>query len=648
MKNNNIIIPREVLFGNPDKASVSISPDGKKIAYLSARNGVLNIYVANRSEPDKAMPITHDKDRGIRNYFWAYDNEHILYLQDNEGDENWHVYRVNINSLDVKDLTPFEKSRSTIVKSSEKIPDKIIIGTNKRDPRYFDLYEADIISGELKLFYENKDQAISTEVSDDNKKYTVRFITKNNEDGSKTIYKVNGSKLEIFLEVPMEDVNSTFIVGFGETSNIVYISDSLKRNTAALIKYDQKSKRSSVIHHDLKTDIGKVLFHPRTKKVQVVYNTFLKRKEHVLDEEIREDIEYLNEFNQNAELSIISRNLEDKFWIIGYLSDTKPLTYYLYDRHHKKMKFLFSNREDLEKYNLSVMHSLIIKSRDGLDLVSYLTLPQNSRDDSKSFIPMKPVPLVLVVHGGPKGIRDNWGLNNIHQWLANRGYAVLSVNYRASGGFGKKFMNAGDGQWAKKMHDDLLDAVNWAIDNKITTKDKVCIFGGSYGGYAALVGVTFTPDVFACAVDIVGPSNLITLARSIPQYWKPFYRQFLTMLGGDPDTEEGRKFLESRSPLTYVKNIKKPILIGQGANDPRVKQAESDQIVKAMKENKIPVTYLLYPDEGHGFARPENRMSFFAITEKFLNQHLGGEAEPIGDAFKGSSIEILEGKDLKR
>ena len=643
MRNNNLI-PREVLFGNPDKDRVSISPDGKKIAYLSARNDVLNIYIANRENPSKGAAITKDKKRGIRYYSWAYDNKHIIYMQDKDGDEDWHIYSVNIDSLKIKDLTPFKKTRAMPVTLSEHIPTKIIIGINNRDPRYFDLYEATLASGKLELFYENKDAISEFKVSDDDGKYKLQFVTKNNDDGSKTIYKVNNDlKLESFLEVPIDDVKSTYIVGFGETSNIVYIIDSLDRNTTALIKYNQKNKTSELIHHNSKTDISGVIFQPRRKNIQVVYNTFLKRTAHILDNKIQADIDYLDSYGEEAELHIASRDLDDRYWVVSYITDDKPLTYYLYDKQSKKLKFLFTNRKKLEEYKLSPMHSVVIKSRDGLDLVSYLTLPADvSVNKDKNFIPTKPVPLILNIHGGPKGIRDNWGLDNLHQWLANRGYAVLSINYRASGGFGKKFMNAGDSQWAKKMHDDLLDAVDWAVNNKITIKSKICIFGGSYGGYAALVGVTFTPDVFACAVDIVGPSNLITLVKSIPKYWAPFYKQFLRTLGGDPDTEEGKEFLKSRSPLTYVKNIKRPVLIGQGANDPRVKQAESDQIVAAMKENNIPVTYLLYPDEGHGFARPENRMSFYAVTEQFLAKNLGGRAEAIGNAFKNSSIKILE------
>jgi dipeptidyl aminopeptidase/acylaminoacyl peptidase len=288
------------------------------------------------------------------------------------------------------------------------------------------------------------------------------------------------------------------------------------------------------------------------------------------------------------------------------------------------------------------MHAPVVESRDGLNLVCYLSLPPGSDPDGDGR-PSEPLPMVLYVHGGPWA-RDQWGLNPYHQWLANRGYAVLSVNYRGSTGFGKEFINAANGEWAGKMHDDLLDAVGWAIDEKIAIADKVAIAGGSYGGYATLVGLTFTPDVFACGVDIVGPSSLVTLLENVPEYWVPFMPVFKSRLG-DVETKAGRAELLKRSPLTRVDQIRRPLLIAQGANDPRVKQLESDQIVAAMTEHEIPVTYVLYPDEGHGFRRPENRKSFNAVAEAFLAEQLGGRFEPVGDDFRGATIQVPTGAD---
>ncbi len=388
---------------------------------------------------------------------------------------------------------------------------------------------------------------------------------------------------------------------------------------------------------DDRADISDVMAHPTTKVIEAAAATYDRVRWTFLDSKIKEDFDAIGKLG-DGEVKVGSRSLDDKTWVVGLAVDNGPSRYYLYDRPTKKAKFLFTNKKDLEGLPLVPMKPVIIPARDGLNLVSYLSLPAGVSE-----IPAKPIPMVLYVHGGPWA-RDEWGLNQVHQWLANRGYAVLSVNFRGSQGFGKKFLNAGNREWGAKMHNDLLDAVKWAIDQKIADRDRVAIMGGSYGGYATLAGLTMTPDVFHCGVDIVGPSNLVTLLKSVPAYWLPQIRVFKDRVG-DHTTEEGRKFLESRSPLTYVDNIKKPLLIGQGKNDPRVKQAESDQIVSAMKGKKIPVTYVLYPDEGHGFQRPENRLSFFAIAEAFLAKHLGGRFEPIGNDFQGSSVTVPEGVD---
>ncbi len=397
-----------------------------------------------------------------------------------------------------------------------------------------------------------------------------------------------------------------------------------------------------LIAEDPRADFGGVLAHPTEKTIEAVSFEYSRNEWKFLDDAIKADFDFLKTV-QDGEIIVADRTLDDKHWIVAFLQDDGPVKTYLYDREpEKKVTFLFQNRDDLDDYTLAKMHTPVIKSRDGMDLVSYLTLPPGSDPDGDG-IPNKPLPMVLYVHGGPWA-RDSWGLNPYHQWLSNRGYAVLSVNYRGSTGFGKDFINAGNGEWSRKMHDDLLDAVKWAVDQKIADKDKVAIGGGSYGGYATLVGMAYTPDVFAAGVDIVGPSSLVTLLQNIPPYWVPFM-PVMKVRVGDVDTEEGRAELLKRSPLTLVDKIKKPLLIGQGANDPRVTQLEADQIVKAMQDRKIPVTYVLYPDEGHGFRRPENRMSFNAVMEAFLAEQLGGRFEPVGKDFDGSTIEVPAGAD---
>ena len=340
---------------------------------------------------------------------------------------------------------------------------------------------------------------------------------------------------------------------------------------------------------------------------------------------------------------VASRTRADDRWIVSVDPVVAPSTTYLFDRKARKLSTLYVSRPQLEGAPLVAMYPEEIKARDGLTLVSYLTLPAGTDPDGDGK-PNKPVPMILFVHGGPWA-RDEYGYNSYHQWLANRGYAVLSVNYRGSTGFGKNFITAGNLQWGRKMHDDLLDAVGWAVARGVTTPDKVAIMGGSYGGYATLAGVTFTPTAFACGVDIVGPSNLQTLLKTIPPYWEAGKQQFYKRMG-DPTTEEGRKLLDAASPLYKADAIVRPLLIGQGANDPRVNKAESDQIVAAMRAKNIPVTYVLFPDEGHGFARPQNNIAFNAVAENFLGKCLGGRAEPIGDSIKASTAQVPAGAEF--
>ena len=402
-----------------------------------------------------------------------------------------------------------------------------------------------------------------------------------------------------------------------------------------LVRIDLATGKTTVLGASDQADVETVWLDPRTLAPQAYTVNYLKPEVVVLNKAMQKDVALLNKELGDGYV-VTNRTLDDSMWTVVSDDALAPASAYLYDRKAGTVTKLFDQRPALAKAPLVPMQSLEIKARDGLTLISYLSLPPGS-DTNGDGVPESPVPLVLNVHGGPWG-RDHYGFDNEHQWLANRGYAVLAVNYRGSTGLGKGFVNASNKEWAGKMHDDLLDAVDWAVEQKITTSDKVAIYGGSYGGYATLVGVTFTPDTFACGVDIVGPSNLATLLASIPPYWKSFYEEFAVRVG-DPRTEEGKKLLAERSPLSRVDAIKKPLLIAQGANDPRVKRAEADQIVKAMKDKNLPVTYVLYPEEGHGFGEPANRTSFYAIAEGFLSQCLGGRYQPVGDDFKGAKLE---------
>ncbi|WP_437731508.1 alpha/beta fold hydrolase [Sorangium sp. So ce1335] len=632
------LMPRRLLFGNPERASPKISPDGKRLGFLAPSEGVLNVWVGPAQDPSAAKPVTKEKSRGIRTFLFPYASDVVLYRQDQGGDENWHIYAVDLKTGQTKDLTPFEGIAAQIEGVSQKIPNEVLIGMNDRDKKHHDLYRVDLRTGERKLVRQN--DGFAGFVTDDD--FKARLAMRLTPDGGQEYLDITGKEPKPFVAFGPEDALTSGLVGFDATGKTLYSRDSRGRDTAALVTLDLRTAKPTVVAEDAKADVSGVIVHPKTEKVQAAASEYDRKRWHVVDKSIQPDLDALRAV-ADGELDVLSRSLDDKRWTVGFTVSDGPVRYYLYDRGAKKATFLFSNRPALESQPLTKMRPVVIKARDGLDLVSYLSLPRAADPDGDGK-PDKPLSTVLLVHGGPWA-RDTWGLNGMHQWLANRGYAVLSVNYRGSTGFGKKFINAGNLEWAGKMHSDLLDAVEWTVAQGIADKARVAIVGGSYGGYATLVGLTFTPETFACGVDIVGPSNLVTLLESIPPYWAPMLELFAKRVG-DPRTEDGRELLRSRSPLYLADKIKRPLLIGQGANDPRVKQAESDQIVKAMTGKGIPVTYVLYPDEGHGFARPENALSFNAIAETFLAQCLGGSYQPVGDDFKGSSVTVPVGADV--
>jgi dipeptidyl aminopeptidase/acylaminoacyl peptidase len=511
----------------------------------------------------------------------------------------------------------------------------VAVGLNDRVLEWHDAWEVNIATGKRTLLEENSQEFGGFEYDLDLK---PRLAKKSSPDGDEFLRK-SGGKWVSLLKYGRADTLTTDAVGIEGTGNSVLMVSSVDRDKSALVRVGLADGKSTVLGASEQADVSDIWIHPRTRAPQAYTVDYLKPEYTALDKSVQKDIALLTRELGDG-FAVTSRTLDDSLWTVGTADPLAPASVHLYERKSGKLTKLFDTRPALMKAPLVPMQALELKARDGLTLVSYLSLPPGS-DANGDNIPDAPVPLVLNVHGGPWG-RDGYGFHTEHQWLANRGYAVLSVNFRSSTGFGKSFINAGDKEWGAKMHDDLLDAVDWAVKNKITSADKVAIYGGSYGGYATLAGLAFTPDVFACGVDIVGPSNLQTLLASIPPYWKAFLEEFAVRIG-DPRTEEGKKLLAERSPLTRVDAITKPLLIAQGANDPRVKQAESDQIVKAMKEKNIPVTYVLYPDEGHGFARPPNRTSFYAIAEGFLAKCLGGRYEPVGHDFKGANLQVLEG-----
>lgn len=636
--NSTPLIERSVLFGNPDRASPQISPDGTRIAFLADDGGVLNVWVAPIDDPSAARPVTKDRKRGIRSYRWAFDNQHVLYIQDKGGDENWHVYATNLATNTTRDLTPIDGVQARIQQTSHRIPGEVLLGINDRDPTLHDIYRVNLATGNRTLVQQNT--GFIGYATDEN--FDVRLAMRFTPTGGSEIHKpAEGGGWTLFQSIPAADAMSTGPAGFDKSGKILYMIDSRGRNTAALTSINLETGEQTILGSHARVDVSGTMTHPTENTIEAVSFTYARREWKVLDPSIQGDLDYLKTV-ADGELNVGSRSVNDRRWIVSYVMDNGPVGYYSYDRDAGKAKFLFSNRKALETLPLARMHPEIIKSRDGMELVSYLSLPV-WMDTKGNGRPTEALPMVLFVHGGPWG-RDNWGLNSYHQWLTNRGYAVLSVNFRGSTGLGKDFTNAADGEWAGAMHDDLLDAVDWAVEQGVADPKRVAIMGGSYGGYATLVGLTFTPEKFACGVDIVGPSNLITLMENVPPYWMPFMSVLKTRVG-DNTTDEGRAFLKERSPLTHVAKIARPLLIGQGANDPRVKQVESDQIVTAMNARNIPVTYVLFPDEGHGFARPPNRQAFNAVTEAFLAKHLGGRYEPIGDDFDGSSVTVPNGAE---
>ncbi|MBX3231742.1 MAG: S9 family peptidase [Labilithrix sp.] len=631
------VLARKVIFGNPDHAGPRVSYDGKQLAWLAPKDGVLNVYVAPINDPSKAKAVTDEKGRPVNGFFWTSDGKRVLYAIDKNGDENVHVYSVEIANGKVTDLTPFEKTQGRVQETSDKAPTTVLVAMNDRDAKYHDIYKVDLVSGKRTLVQKNEAGYAGFLTDED---FKVRYAMKSRPDGGSDVLVADGKGgFKDWQTIKFEETMTTGPMGFDKAGTTLYMRDSRDRDTSALFAYDTKTQKSKLLAEDARADLGGLIVSPVDGRVQAASFDYERRNWKVLDKSIEPDLEALKKV-VDGDVEIVSRSRDDKTWTVAYVVSDGPVRYYVYDRTKKEAKFLFTNRPALEGKKLAKMHPVVIPSRDGKNLVSYLSLPVAADPDGKGK-PSAPVPTVLLVHGGPWG-RDGWGLNGMHQWLTSRGYGVLAVNFRGSTGFGKAFVNAGDKEWAGKMHDDLLDAVEWLKKNNVADPSKIAIMGGSYGGYATLVGLTFTPDVFACGVDIVGPSNLNTLLATIPPYWAPMFENFSKRIG-DPRTDEGKKLLTERSPLTRAGAIQRPLLIGQGANDPRVKQAESDQIVGAMKAKSLPVSYVLFPDEGHGFARPPNRIAFNAVAEIFLAQHLGGVYEPIGSDFEGSSISVPEG-----
>ena len=623
------LIPRKVLFGNPERVSPRLSPDGTKLAWIAPRDGVLNVWLAPVSPQtgvdwDRAEVVTDDTDRGIRQFAWAHDNKHLLYLQDTGGDENWPLHDVDLSTMQRRDLTPFDGVQTQIVAIERDFPTEVLIGLNKDNPQLHDVYRLDLSSGELTREVENP--GFIGWLADP--KLVVRGAFRPLPDGAIVALVRDGAADEWreLMTVPAEDALTTDAVTFSADGKSLLLVSSVGAETARLVRFDLATGSQEVLAADQEADVSGVKVDPDTREPQIVVVLKDRSEYLVLDPSVADDLAAIRALH-HGDPAFVSSDDAETTWLVAFTNDTGPVPYFAYDRATKRGSFLFEHQPALSKYTLAPMVPFSFTARDGLTLHGYATFPVDGPSGEVAGGSPGPaqqgLPTVLNVHGGPWA-RDAWGYDPEAQWLANRGYLCLQVNFRGSTGYGKAFVNAGDREWGAKMQDDLTDTVQHAIAQGWSDPKRVAIYGGSYGGYAALAGATFTPDVYCCAVDIVGPSNLKTLIETVPPYWAPMIAQFHRRVG---DPEKDAPFLWSRSPLSRANEISIPLLIAQGANDPRVKQDESEQIVTALTKAGIDHEYLLFPDEGHGFAKPENRMIFYAAAEKFLAKHLGGRAE---------------------
>lgn len=615
------IIDREIFFGNPEIAGGKISPDGKYVSFLKPLDGVRNIWVKEFNEPfESAIPITADKTRPIGAYFWSRDSRNVLYVQDKGGDENFHVYSVkpddaidpDLGVPHSTDLTPYDGIRAIIMSVPKSNHSTLIVGINDRDKAWHDQYEISIETGHRKLILQNDNQ-FSSAVYD--LKDQLKILTRTTEDGGQEFLKQGKNGWERIYSCSNTETAAPY--HFGKDGRLYMVSDKGDLvNLSQLLLLDINTKEVEFVESDPESavDFGSTIFSDLRDELIGTSYTAAKTKIYWRDKEFEKDYNLLEARFEGAEVQFTSGTEDEMTWIVYINKDTDPGAAYLFDRKTKETSFLYRPRPNLPVDHLVQMQPASFTSSDGLEIPSYLTMPKTKGKSN--------LPAVIMPHGGPWA-RDYWGYNSYAQFLANRGYVVFMPNFRGSIGYGKSFQNAGNLQWGEKMQDDLTWAAKYLKDEGIADPKKIAILGGSYGGYATLAGLTFTPDVYAAGVSIVGPSNLFTLLETIPPYWASALKMFHIRMG-NPETVEGKEQLKRQSPFFHADSIKAPLLVAQGDNDPRVKTAESNQIAVACRESGQDIQYLNFPDEGHGFANPDNSMAFLAVTEKFLAQHIGG------------------------
>ena len=608
------LIPLRHFFDNPERALAKLSPDGRTISFLAPREGVLNVWLRPRAGGE-AWPLTDDRHRGIRSYSWSRDGRMIIWMQDDGGDENWHVLAAEVARPDrARDLTPFPGVRASLVALPRSAPREAIVSMNLRSPDRFDAYRLRLANGRLTLVGENPGNVIGW-VPDRDGRVRAAYAQTPSGDYEILAREGEGDPLRVVAGYANEDEGTPY--AFTADGTALWVGSGRDSDLSRLVRLDLASGEETVVDQDDQVDLSGPIISDRTG--ELLGAAYMRDRLHISfhDERFRGDWETISALH-HGDPRVSGQDADETAWIVAFDDDRDPGATFLVDRGSGRHEFLYRSRPWLDPATLAPMRPVTITSRDGLALHSLLTVPLDAEADT-------PQPMVLYVHGGPWS-RDTWGYDPTAQFLANRGYAVLQVNYRGSTGFGKAFTHAAEREFAGRMHDDLIDAVEWAVAEGVADRDRVAIYGGSYGGYAALVGATFTPDVFAAAISFVGPSSLVTLVRSFPAYWRPFLESTWYRYVGDPDDPVARADMEARSPLNRVDQVRAPLLVIQGANDPRVTQRESDQIVAALRERGVPVEYLVKDDEGHGFARPENRLDAYRAMESFLAEHLGGEA----------------------
>ena len=629
------LIPREVLFGNPQITSVNLSPDGRWISYLAPHQGVLNLWVRDLDGQAPARVITQQRDRPQMPGYWTADGRFLISFRDGDGDENTVLVRIDPRTGETQDLTPAQGVKAVWIGADRDAPNELLVALNDRDPRFHDTYVIDLDSGKRRLVYRSTDDGREVSILwlDGAWNPVIRSQLLPDGGSAHELRLPGDSEWRSFLRFDFDDtMTGSGPAGFSRDGQWLYGFLSTGDDLPRLVRWSRDQLKTcgsdctpEVVHRSSAGALGVALSDLETGRPTVLQEVDLRSRQVVLDPAVEADMARLRQLAGENDFAVVARDLKGRRWLVALGSDRQGPQYWLWERKSDEIRKLFSVQPKLDDYELAPMESLDLRARDGRRLPAYLTrTPLASGSD--------PQPLVLVVHGGPQA-RDFWGYNPTHQLLANRGYHVLSVNYRGSTGFGKEHLLAGEGEWYAAMQDDLVDAVRWAIEAGIADPDRVAIMGASYGGYAALAGLTRDPELFAAAIAEVGPSNLRTLIDAIPPYWQSVRINFERMIG------VGTVDLDAISPIQYVDRIKRPLLLGHGANDPRVKLSESETIAAAMAKRKLPVDFVVFPDEGHALTNPRTALAMTALQEAFLSQHLGGRAEPFGMSLEQSSMQ---------